>query len=98
LLFGAMADKPLHDMISLASAAGSVWHLPDNHAGDRAATPVALADLINTLDPQAHTRLYESPEGAHEGALEMTEPGDRIVVFGSFVTIGEQMKLMQQHG
>lgn len=98
LLFGAMADKPLHDMISLASAAGSVWHLPDNHAGDRAATPMALADLINTLDPQAHTRLYGSPEGAHEGALEMTEPGDRIVVFGSFVTIGEQMKLMQQHG
>ena len=97
-IFGAMADKPLHDMIAKASAASSVWHLPDNSAGERAASPVSLAGLINAVDPLATTLLYESPEKAYEGVLGLTEQGDRIVVFGSFVTIGEQMKLMQKHG
>ncbi len=98
LLFGAMADKPLRDMIASASTVGSVWHLPDNKAGERPASPASLAELINVVDPLATTRIYESPEGAYEGVLGLTEQGDRIVVFGSFVTIGEQMKLMQKHG
>ena len=59
---------------------------------------MSLAELINAVDPLATTRIYESPEGAYEGVLGLTEQGDRIVVFGSFVTIGEQMKLMQKHG
>jgi folylpolyglutamate synthase/dihydropteroate synthase len=41
--------------------------------------------------------LYDTPLLAYEGVHEVAGPGDRIIVFGSFVTVGEQMKLLQRH-
>jgi len=97
LVFGAMVDKPLRDMIESASKLSSAWHLPNNQAGDRAALPADLAKLVRTVDHSATLMLYDTPLLAYEGVHEVASPGDRIIVFGSFVTVGEQMKLLQRH-
>jgi dihydrofolate synthase/folylpolyglutamate synthase len=92
-----MVDKPLRDMIESVSKLSSVWHLPNNQAGDRAALPADLAQLVRAVDHSATVTLYDTPSLAYEGVHEVTGPGDRIIVFGSFVTVGEQMKLLQRH-
>jgi len=89
-VFGGMADKPLRDMIALASPHIDEWHLPAADEVPRAASPAA----IGTLLAGASVVTYDGPEAAWEGVLRASEPGDRIVIFGSFVTVGAQLHLM----
>ena len=95
-LFGAMADKPLHGMIELLADGVSSWHLPTHEEVARAAAPADLALLIKTISPKASVRCYPTPGMAFEGIQSASKPGDRILVFGSFVTVGAQLACLQQ--
>jgi len=90
-IFGAMADKPLHDMISLVGQEISSWHLPQHLDIDRAASPSDLQALIEAISGGAEVHCHASPQSAFEAAIVKSEVGDRILVFGSFVTVGAQL-------
>lgn len=94
-IFGAMADKPLRAMIELLADRISSWHLPTHHVA-RAAKPADLAQLIKTISPEATVQCYSTPELAFEGVENASKPGDRILVFGSFVTVGAQLACLKQ--
>ncbi|HEX7690230.1 MAG TPA: bifunctional tetrahydrofolate synthase/dihydrofolate synthase [Burkholderiaceae bacterium] len=97
-VFGAMHDK------DLAGAVGKIVHLVDDwHVTDlplaRAAKAAELAETIWALTaaqppsaPKPRVTTHRSPQEALAAAMSQADPADRIVVFGSFYTVGGVLK------
>ncbi len=88
-VFGAMADKDLPEMFKRIGALIDRWYFTDL-PGPRAASSQQLQALW-----QDHARrdevlvsLHSNPLRALDAAASAAEPADRIVVFGSFLTVG----------
>lgn len=90
-LFAVMADKPLRDMLGLLESEIEAWYLPALPDLPRAASPASVAA---ELASQA-VAVFPSVQSAWQAVLEATSVGDRIIVFGSFVTVGAVMPLLQ---
>ena len=95
-VFGAMVDKPLRAMMARLAPAIASWHLPLHQGVARAAPPEDLKTMIEELDRGAEVYCHESPQAAFQAAQSGSEPGDRILVFGSFVTVGAQLECLQR--
>jgi dihydrofolate synthase/folylpolyglutamate synthase len=94
-VWGAMADKDLAGMVHKLRPLVDVWHCCDLPT-ERAATAAQLAEAIGA-DRQAHpeaaapkssVQRHADPMAALHAALSGADPTDRIVVFGSFYTVG----------
>ena len=90
-VFAGMADKPLGDMIAGMSTVVNHWHLAPLAGIPRAASPQQVA----AFTPADATTCYEALDDVLPALLAVTKAGDRIVVFGSFVTVGAM--LLQLH-
>jgi dihydrofolate synthase/folylpolyglutamate synthase len=92
-VFGAMADKDLAPMLARVGPLIDKWYFCDLPTA-RAATGEALqakwAAVKTRPDVIAHA--YKSPELALQAAVQAADPADRIVVFGSFLTVGGILK------
>jgi dihydrofolate synthase/folylpolyglutamate synthase len=92
-VFGAMADKDLEHLVSPLLALIDVWHCCDLPT-TRAASAQQLAEVIRPpesgLTDGNTQRVYRhaSAREALQAALAEADPTDRIVVFGSFYTVG----------
>lgn len=86
-VFGAMADKPLRDMISHSGRVIDFWHLPRASDVARAAKPEQVAEFVT----EGRYQIYPDAIAATRGVFAATKPGDRVVVFGSFITVGAQL-------
>jgi dihydrofolate synthase/folylpolyglutamate synthase len=86
-VFGAMRDKQLAAMLPAIRPLIDVWHLCDLPS-PRAAS----CDEIATLLAGAVTSAHASPAEALRAAAAGADPADRIVVFGSFFTVGGVLK------
>lgn len=88
-VFGAMADKDLAPMFEKVAPIIDRWYftaLPTARA-ESAANLMAKWQALNTrADARAST--HESPKQAFDAAHAAADPTDRIVVFGSFYTVG----------
>ena len=83
-VFGAMADKDVGGMLARIAPLVQHWYLCDLPL-PRAARARALAAA---LPPGAEATCHASPAGAFEAAVAAADAADRIVVFGSFHTVG----------
>lgn len=92
-VFGAMADKDLPPMLRRILPLVDRWYFTDLPT-PRAATAVDLQARCQELDPRVAERsaCYADPQAALEAALSAADPADRIVVFGSFYTVGGVLK------
>jgi len=82
-VFGAMRDKDLAQVVRPLLPLVTHWHvcgLPT----PRAATADELAEVVSQPSVSRHA----SPPDALQAALTMADPADRILVFGSFWTVG----------
>jgi len=92
-VFGAMADKDLSAMLARVGPLVDRWYFTDLPTA-RAAT---AADLLATWQA-ANTRsdvrasVFADPVQALQAAVLAADPADRIVVFGSFYTVGGVLK------
>ena len=89
-VFGAMADKDLGAMIERIAPLIDRWHLTDLPL-PRASTAVALAETLKNHPATAKSTVagcHASPMDALRSAVSQADPADRIVVFGSFFTVG----------
>ncbi len=88
-VMGAMADKDVLPMFIKLNPMVDRWYFTDLPTA-RAATAVDLRrqwELHNTRkDAVAHT--FANPQGALQAAVAAADPADRIVVCGSFYTVG----------
>ena len=88
-VFGAMADKDLAAMFSRIGPLIDKWYFTDLPT-PRAATGAALLAAWQAVNRRAETTavVCESPDIALQTAIKAADPADRIVVFGSFYTVG----------
>jgi dihydrofolate synthase / folylpolyglutamate synthase len=87
-VLGMMRDKDIAGALAAIRPLVDHWHLCDLPTA-RGARATELAAL---LGPAADTRCHLSPSDALRAATAGADPADRIVVFGSFYTVGGVLK------
>jgi len=92
-VFGAMADKDLAPMLARIMPLIDKWYFTDLPT-PRAATAQALQGFLQAQNkrPQVTTATFTDPLLALQAAMLAADPADRIVVFGSFFTVGGVLK------
>ena len=86
-VFGAMQDKDLAGLIARVAPLIDAWYCTDLPLA-RAASAAQLAARVREAQPQAAVSQHADPAAALAAALERAAPADRILVFGSFLTVG----------
>lgn len=89
LVFGAMGDKDLDTMLRRMAPLADRWYFCDLPTA-RAEAGMALKARWEGLGARAGSvaSAHASPRAALEAAVATADPADRIVVFGSFFTVG----------
>ena len=91
-VFGAMRDKDAAGMLRHLAPLVDAWHVCDLPTA-RAATGAELAAHIEALPgPPRPVQRHADPMSALRAAVEGADPADRIVIFGSFYTVGGVLK------
>ena len=92
-VFGAMADKDVTPMLARMGPLIDKWYFTDLPT-ERAASADALRGKwrADNTRKDALASAYTSPETALASAVAAADPADRIVVFGSFYTVGGILK------
>jgi len=96
-VFGAMHDKDLAGVVAKVAHLVDDWLLTDLPL-PRAARASELAQVVEEAVAQRpgatppRVSLHASPAAALSSALAQANPTDRIVVFGSFYTVGGVLK------
>jgi dihydrofolate synthase/folylpolyglutamate synthase len=94
-VWGAMADKDLAGMAAKLTQVIDAWYCCDLPT-ERAASAAQLADVVRAMAGQSASLVRRQPEvsthadpmAALHAALAAADPTDRIIVFGSFFTVG----------
>ena len=92
-VFGAMRDKDVAGLIARLLPLVDAWHLCEL-PNPRSAKPAELAALLPATTPgrKVDVHLHANPVDALAAAMAGADPADRIVVFGSFYTVGGVLK------
>ena len=92
-VFGAMADKDLASMLQRITPIIDQWYFTDLPTA-RAQTAVLLCEQWRVLNTRkdAAAQVFANPLQALQAAVLAADPADRIVVFGSFYTVGGVLK------
>jgi dihydrofolate synthase/folylpolyglutamate synthase len=86
VVFAAMRDKDLVGVVQPFVALASAWFVAQGNA-ERGATGTELRALLTRLGA-TDVREAASVAAACAAAQAAARPGDRVLVFGSFVTVG----------
>ncbi len=92
-VFGAMADKDLAPMLAKVDPVIDRWYFTSLPTA-RAESGANLLARWNEFQAAAGNRkdvaglAFENPQSALDAAIAAADPTDRIVVFGSFYTVG----------
>ncbi len=88
-VFGAMRDKDIPGVLSLSAGLVDSWCIAPVDSS-RAAEAEYLEQELRQLGATSVAR-YDDVSSATVAALEAADPGDRVLVFGSFYTVGPAM-------
>jgi dihydrofolate synthase/folylpolyglutamate synthase len=88
-VFGAMADKDLPSMLKKILPMVDAWYFTDLPL-PRATTAAQLEDQWRQMNTRQDVKASQhvAPQKALEAAIAAAGPTDRILVFGSFYTVG----------
>ena len=86
-VFGAMADKDLAGLIARIAPLIDAWYC-SNLPAPRAASAAQLVAAVRGVDARAEVSEHADPTAALTAAQARADPADRILVFGSFLTVG----------
>jgi dihydrofolate synthase/folylpolyglutamate synthase len=90
-VFGMLADKDIAGVVEAVRPRIDRWFVAAPE-GDRAASAEQLARAIADRAPGAPTRSFATVTAALRAAKDEAGPNDRIVVFGSFLTVAEALR------
>ncbi|WP_300440774.1 bifunctional tetrahydrofolate synthase/dihydrofolate synthase [Zoogloea sp.] len=89
-VIGMLADKDVAGVVRLLRDRVDHW-LVASLPGPRGLSAEKLAAILREVGVSGDIAEYVSPGGAYEVAVGRAAEGDRIVVFGSFLTVAEVM-------
>ena len=92
-VFGAMADKDLQPMLQRVGPLVDRWYFTDLPL-PRAANALGLQQAWKAQNSRkdVDSSVYPDPQTALQAAVAAADPADRIIVFGSFYTVGGVLK------
>lgn len=98
-IFSVMRDKDVGSIIAALIDVFDVWYLADQPDNERAADSQEIAIALDTAlsSAQRDALPIETHPGiadAWQAAQCAVRPGDRVVVFGSFTTVGAVLPLL----
>ena len=97
LISGMLKDKNHEAVLQALVGVADDWYLA-SLAGDRGARAGQLAEAVpECSDKAGAVRLYDGVAAAIEAARTAARAGDRIVITGSFITVGEAIRYLQLH-
>ena len=92
-VFGAMADKDVVALLKRLNPLVDKWYFTDLPTARAASAPELMqAWQAQNTRKDASASTHPDPESALQAALAGADPTDRIVVFGSFYTVGGVVK------
>jgi dihydrofolate synthase/folylpolyglutamate synthase len=87
-VLGMLADKDVAGVLELMAGRVDHWLLADL-PGPRGLSAEALAEKVREVKEGADIRCFPTPAEAYAAAQELVAEDDRIVVFGSFLTVSD---------
>lgn len=87
-VFGALSDKDVEGIVRPLAASVEHWHLAPPQGG-RALAPEVLARRVGAVVGDGRLTLHASVSAACDAALDSAAMEDTLLVFGSFVVVGE---------
>lgn len=84
---GMLRDKPVAEVFEVLRGSIDTWFLASLDDDPRGADAAFLDDALQSVGVVAEG-LYDDPVGAYKEALARAGADDRVVVFGSFKTVG----------
>lgn len=92
-VFGMLADKDIPGVIREMGPQVDHWYLADIQ-NPRGATAQQLARLIHQFDSNCKIKMHTDVLSAYRQACIDAGENDRIIVFGSFYTVADVMKVL----
>ena len=94
-VFSALSDKPIHAMIRSCQDLVDGWFVADLPGVARAAS---ASDLATALREQGVTMVSENknPRQAYRRAMSLLQPGDELLIFGSFHTVAALLPTVER--
>lgn len=89
-----LKDKDVEGVVALMKGRVDHWLLADLPA-PRGLRAEELAARLHAAGIEGDIRCHESPKEAFVAAQQGAEEGDRIVVFGSFLTVAEVLTALK---
>jgi dihydrofolate synthase/folylpolyglutamate synthase len=89
-VLGMLRDKDIAGVVRAVSPRITRWHLC-GLGGPRGASARELADVVQHVNAKSRVVLHETAVQALAGAQSEATPDDKIVVFGSFLTVAAAM-------
>lgn len=96
-VFGALRDKDIAGVVRPLAERITRWHLATLN-GPRGSSAADLGAMLAAEGIKAPLDLHASPVLAFEAARGKAGEADKIVVFGSFLTVAEVMQHLSKHG
>ena len=93
---GMLRDKDIAGVLRALAPRVTRWHFA-SLSGPRAASAHDLERHLRSLDASAPAEKFPGPAAALAAARERAQEGDKIVVFGSFLTVGEAMAWLKNN-
>ena len=90
---GMLRDKDISGVAAALSPVIDAWHLASLQ-GPRGATSDLLASVLARVAPSTPHTCHAGPVEAFRAARSAATPDDKIVVFGSFLTVGAVLALL----
>jgi len=93
-VFAMLADKDIGAVIDAMAPRVDRWHVAAV-TGERAASVSQMTDLLGARGLAGRTRAFATVGLAYEAARREAGPNDRILVFGSFLTVAEVLETLR---
>lgn len=93
-VLGMLGDKDVAGVIRLLRDRVDHWRLA-SLPGPRGLSAARLAEILREVGVSGDVSEHDSPRAAYQVAREGAAEGDRIVIFGSFLTVAEVLAVVK---
>jgi dihydrofolate synthase/folylpolyglutamate synthase len=94
-VFGILSDKDVLSIIDIIGPMIESWHLVGIETA-RGQSAAKLRASMLEYGIQSSMDCFDSVADALRSARSISEPGDAILVFGSFVVVGDALRMLQK--
>jgi dihydrofolate synthase/folylpolyglutamate synthase len=93
VLLGMLKAKDHQSVVRALVPVVDTWHLVTLPAA-QGATSGELAAVLKQQRSDAQYSCYDTVEQGYDGILSAAAPGERIIIIGSFVTVGDVLRIL----